>query len=112
MALLRAQIASRRKLHRGDTRKNPPECLPGEADESDTDSPKVKKGPVKTGPFGWGERRGATVVRSKNSGAAPPAGTPAVSVARVGREIELRRHTEADGDVLTAQEGGRQRGGR
>ena len=29
--------------------------------------------------------------------------TLAVSVAHVGREIELRRHTDADGDVLTAQ---------
>src|SRR6266581_3760618 len=27
----------------------------------------------------------------------------AVSVAHVGREIELRRHTDADGDVLTAE---------
>jgi hypothetical protein len=27
---------------------------------------------------------------------------PAVSVASVGREIELRRHTDADDDVLTA----------
>src|SRR5919201_3726122 len=30
-------------------------------------------------------------------------GTIAVSVADVGREIELRRHTDADGDVLTAE---------
>ena len=28
---------------------------------------------------------------------------PAVSVASVGREIELRRHTDADDDVLTAE---------
>src|SRR6266513_602109 len=27
----------------------------------------------------------------------------AVSVAHVGRKIELRRHTDADGDVLTAE---------
>ena len=31
------------------------------------------------------------------------AGPLAVSVAPVGREIELRRHTDADGDVLTAE---------
>jgi broad specificity phosphatase PhoE len=31
------------------------------------------------------------------------AGTLGVSVAPVGREIELRRHTDADGDVLTAE---------
>jgi broad specificity phosphatase PhoE len=31
------------------------------------------------------------------------AGTLAVSVVQVGREIELRRHTDADGDVLTAE---------
>src|ERR671930_1524562 len=30
-------------------------------------------------------------------------GTIAVSVADVGREIELRRHTDDDGDVLTAE---------
>src|ERR671934_1909773 len=30
-------------------------------------------------------------------------GTIAVSVADVGREIELRRHTDAEGDVLTAE---------
>jgi broad specificity phosphatase PhoE len=31
------------------------------------------------------------------------AGPPVVSVAHVGREIELRRHTDADDDVLTAR---------
>jgi broad specificity phosphatase PhoE len=31
------------------------------------------------------------------------AGPPGVSVAAVGKEIELRRHTDADGDVLTAE---------
>jgi broad specificity phosphatase PhoE len=31
------------------------------------------------------------------------AGPPAVSVGQVDREIELRRHTDADGDVLTAE---------
>ena len=31
------------------------------------------------------------------------ASPPAVSVAHVGKEIELRRHTDADGDVLTAE---------
>jgi broad specificity phosphatase PhoE len=30
-------------------------------------------------------------------------GTPVVSVGQVGREIEVRRHTDADGDVLTAE---------
>src|ERR671937_2348930 len=42
----------------------------------------------------------------------------AVTIARVGREIELWRHTDADGDVLTAEGvaaalaiGGRLRGG-
>jgi broad specificity phosphatase PhoE len=32
-----------------------------------------------------------------------PRAPPAASVARVSREVELRRHTDADGDVLTAE---------
>ena len=41
--------------------------------------------------------------RSRKQDPREQPGTEAVSVASVGREIEVRRHTDADGDVLTAE---------
>jgi hypothetical protein len=43
----RAQIATRRKLQSRRQQAEPTECLPDEADESDTDSTKVTKEPAK-----------------------------------------------------------------
>jgi hypothetical protein len=51
MQLLRAQIVSRKKLHREDSRKNPPNGFPVKVDENDTDSPKVEKRARKGGLF-------------------------------------------------------------